>query len=70
MPTSRPMVNPARSIPADDAMFLSQKRLHQRIVKNTMIHVTQKQIEAMTLADRIALIPVISYSASMARPIS
>lgn len=30
-----------------------------------MIHVTQEQIEAMTLADRIALIPVISYSASM-----
>ena len=30
------------------------KRLHQRL-KNTMIYVTHDQIEAMTLADRIAI---------------
>ena len=31
------------------------KRLHQRLEDNTMIYVTHDQIEAMTLADRIAI---------------
>ena len=31
------------------------KRLHQRLGKTTMIYVTHDQIEAMTLADRIAV---------------
>ncbi len=31
------------------------KRLHQRLENNTMIYVTHDQIEAMTLADRIAI---------------
>ena len=42
------------------------KRLHQRL-GNTMIYVTHDQIEAMTLADRIAVMAAASSSSSTRR---
>jgi multiple sugar transport system ATP-binding protein len=42
------------------------KRLHQQL-NNTMIYVTHDQIEALTLADRIAIMKAASSSSSMIR---